>query len=70
MVHKRFKSQAAANLLSQDSNVDFINPCTSRIDLKMFTKYLFEKDEHKNLELDPFNFDDSSFSDNQFVSAF
>ena len=68
MVDKRFKSQAAAGLLSKETNVHFINPFTNKIDLKMFTEHLFEKDEHANLELDPSMFDDVSFSDNQFVS--
>ena len=70
MAHKRFKSQAIANLISKETNVHWINPHTRKIDLKMFTKHLCDKDEYANLELDPLAFDNSSFSDNQFVSAF
>ena len=61
MVHKRFKSQASADLLSKETNVHFINPFTKKIDLTFFTKHIFEKDEHTNLELDPSMFDDGSF---------
>jgi len=70
MVFKSYKSQAAAEILRKETNVHFLNPSTRKIDLKMFTKHLHEKDEHADLELKANMYDYSSYSDNQFITAF
>ena len=38
MVHKRYKNDAANELLRKETNIHFINPSTRKIDLKMFTR--------------------------------
>ena len=43
MVHKRYKSAAAAELLQQEASMHFYNPFTKKIDLKMFTKHIHKK---------------------------
>ena len=53
MVNKRFESAAAAELVRKETNVHFINPSTYKIDLKMFTQHLHEKDKWADLELEP-----------------
>ena len=68
MVYKGCTSNAAAELLRKETNVHFVNPCTNKIDLKMFTKHLCEKDEHANDELDNYFLDCSSFSDDQLIN--
>ena len=67
MVHKGYKSNAAAELLRKETNVHFFNPNTNKIDLKMFTKHLCEKDEYANDELDNYFVDYSSYSDNELL---
>ena len=67
MEHKRHKSNAAAKLLQKEANAHFVNPSTNKIDLKMLTKYLHEKDEFKNCILEHDMLDDSDFSDNQLI---
>ena len=70
MVHKRYKSQAAAQILSNETNVHFLNPNNRKIDLNMFIKHLHQKDENADLELNTNVHDYSSYSDNQFITAF
>jgi len=48
----------------------FINPSTYKIDLKMFTKHLCEKDEWADFELETNFIDDSSCSHNQLLLKF
>ena len=69
MVHKRFKSQAAAELLHQETNMHFVNPHANKIDLKMFTKHLLAKDETSDLELDPNVFHCSSDTGNDIFDT-
>ena len=70
MVHKRYKSNAADELLRKETNVHFINPSARTIDFKMFTKHLCEKDEHANYEIEHNMLGDSSYSDNQLLAVF
>ena len=70
MVHKQCKSLATAELLWKETNTHFINPQTNKIDLKLLAKHLKEKDENANLELEIDFLDDSSYSDNQFITYF
>ena len=68
MVYKSFKSAAIADIIRKETNVHFLNPQTNKIDLKMFTKHLHEKDEYADFELNNNEFEDSSCSDNQLLS--
>ena len=70
MVYKSYMSKAAAEILSSETNVHFLNPHTRKIDLQLFIKHLHQKDEKADLELDTNFYDYSSYSDNQFVNAF
>ena len=70
MAHKRCKSLVTAELLRKETNTHFINPQTNKIDLKLLAKHLKEKDENANLELEIDFLDDSSYSDNQFITYF
>jgi len=69
MVHKRYKNDAANELLRKETNIHFINPSTRKIDLKMFTRHLCEKDEYANYEIEHNMLDDSSYSDNPLLSV-
>ena len=48
----------------------YVNLSTSKIDLKSFTKNLYEKDDYADFDLNPSFLEDSSCSENQFKSAF
>ena len=63
-------SKAAAEILSSETNVHFLNPHTRKIDLQLFIKHLHQKGENADLELDTNFYDYSSYSDNQFINAF
>ena len=69
MVHKRYKSNAPDELLRKETSVHFINPSARKIDFKMFTKHLCEKDEHANYEIKHNMLDDSSYSDNPLLAV-
>ena len=51
MVYKRFKSNAVDELLSKETNVNFINPSTCKVDVWMLTKHLCTKDENANYDV-------------------
>ena len=70
MVCKRHKSAAADETLCRESNTHYFNPSTLKIDLKLFTKHLCEKDECADFDLNPSFLEESSCSENQFTSAF
>ena len=55
-------------MLHKETNFYFLNPHTNKIDLKIFTKYLLEKDEHANFELSNYAFNNSNYLDNQLLS--
>ena len=59
------KADAASKLLSAATNIHFINPQTRKIDLKLFTRHLFEKDEYADVELCNDYYLDSSCSENE-----
>ena len=61
MMFKRFKSNAAAELLHEETNIYFINPATNKMDFKTFSKNLLEKDECANMKLDDNLFEDKIF---------
>ena len=69
MAHKRFKSNAADELLSRETNLNFINPSTCKVDIKMLTKHLCTKDENANYELKLNACDDSSDSANPLLAC-
>jgi len=69
MVYKRFKSDAADKLLRKETNLNFINPRTCKVDIKMLTKHLCTKDENSTYELKVNAFDDSSDSDNPLLAC-
>ena len=68
MVFKSFKSAAIADIIRKETNAHFLNPQTNKIDLKMFTKHLLEKDEYADFEINNNEFEDSSCSENQLLS--
>ena len=63
-----FKSAAIADIIRKETNVHYLNPQTKKIDFKMFTKHLHEKDDYADFELNNWEFEDSSCSDNQLLS--
>lgn len=67
MERKRHKSDAAAQLLQQEASFHCFNPFAKKIDLKIFTKHLHQKDINIDVDLNMFVFDDSSMSDNQMT---
>lgn len=69
MVHKRYKS-AAAESLRKETNAHCVNPSAFKIDLRSCTHHMHSKDENADFELSCNFLDDSSFSDNQMLSAF
>ena len=70
MVCKSYKSQAASQTLSNETNVCFLNPNTRKNDLNVFIKHLYQKDENQDLELNTNLHDYCSHSDNHFTTAF
>ena len=68
MVCKQCKSNAANQLLNDATNINFINPSTRKIDIKMFTKHLCKKDEDASIDLEFNVLQDSDSSDNMLVS--
>ena len=70
MVYKRYKSDTATKLLRKANDIHFINPQIRKIDLKLFTPHLFEKDEHADAELENNILVDSSYSDNKLMKQF
>lgn len=66
--YKRFKSNTSSELLHRETNIHFINYLIIKIDLNIFSNYLYEKDECTNLELEHSMFDNSSYSNNHVLS--
>ena len=67
MVHNSFESAIGVDIIRKETNVHFLNSQTNKIDLKMFTKHLYKKDEHTDFKLNNFDFKNSSCSDNQLL---
>ena len=64
------KSDALAVLLSQTTNMHFMNPRTRKIDLSMLTRHMHEKDANAEFAATTDLFDDSSDSDNIALQLF
>ena len=59
----RWKSHAAADILSKSTNVHFINPQTRKIDLNMLNRCMHKKNEHAEFAAASDFVNDSSDSD-------
>ena len=66
-MYKHFKSNAVDELLSRETNVNFIIPKMCKVDTKILTNHLCTKDENVNYELELNVLDDSSYYDNQIL---
>lgn len=68
MACKRCRSNAASKLLNASENINFLNPSARKIDMKMLTKHLCEKDEHAHIDFELNPLQDSEDSDNILMS--
>ena len=48
---KRFRADAINEVINRETNLHFMNSCARKIDLKMYLRYLNNKDEHDNVKI-------------------